>query len=429
MKKYLVVVVVLVFVLLTGCSCKHKWADADCYTAKKCELCGLTEGDPLQHSWTDADCYKAKTCELCGLTEGDPRQHVWINADCTTAKTCRRCGLTQGEPLGHIMQAATCDKASTCKRCKETQGKALGHTWEEATYQTPKTCTRCGTTVGEPKNIFEENSISPSGESTYQRGFFVDYYTPEEYVNLYKMAEGLSATPKVAISESLFIAHQYFATYNTTEDKYVIMNAQGDIVRDYGDNSWPADRTRFEKMGSYAFVPILGNPATFEIIDEDGNLISMFSPGKDNYSIEYVCELGENYHIFAIYLNGNYVLRLLSPAGEIYGIKWPTRGLSYSMYDFQKELANGTIVIGSISEDLFYALYKNSRNKTYAFYFNIFGERVIDLSSDQTNYHIYQMGDFEKGYAKIYFRGADSKNYSAVIDKSGQFIGEPVKEG
>ena len=40
----------LCILALTGCSCKHTWAEADCVTARTCTSCHATEGEPLGHT-------------------------------------------------------------------------------------------------------------------------------------------------------------------------------------------------------------------------------------------------------------------------------------------------------------------------------------------------------------------------------------------
>lgn len=426
-KLILMLAVVLCILSLTACCFSHKWSNATCTEVPSCIACGKPQkgGMPLGHSWTDATCTTAKTCTTCASTEGKPLGHSWTDATCTTAKTCTICAYSEGSPLGHSWTAATCEKASTCTRCQATEGDALGHAWKAATYTQPQTCSQCGLTAGEPKNIFEENSISPLGESVYNNSF-AEYFSAEEYVSLYKTLEALSITPKLAINETLFIAYQYFATYNTTEEHYLLMDVSGNILRDYGDNGWPAVSTSLEKMGNYSFIPLLGNPATFELIDEKGNLISIFEAGNQNHSIEYVCSLGSDYHVFIVYLSGSFRTYLLSPQGEICFVRWPSNSMPYTA-DLENEMEKGKLVIGNVSEGLFSLWYKGIF-ETHAFYFDISGERIIDLSSGQTNYHIRKMGAFEDGQAKIHLTGADGKEYSAIIDTAGQFVSEPEIE-
>ena len=109
---------------LTGCLCRHEWAEATCDAPSTCTKCGKTEGEPLGHMWTEANC--------------------------TEAKSCTRCGTVEGEPLGHDWTEADCENAAVCNRCAVTEGEALGHDWQDATTEAPKTCSRCALTEGEP---------------------------------------------------------------------------------------------------------------------------------------------------------------------------------------------------------------------------------------------------------------------------------------
>jgi len=86
--------------------------------------------------------------------------HKWIEATCTAAKKCDNCGTVEGDPLGHAWKDATCDTPRSCTRCSETDGSALGHAFGEKTVSVEPTCsaegkaigscTRCGKEVTEP---------------------------------------------------------------------------------------------------------------------------------------------------------------------------------------------------------------------------------------------------------------------------------------
>lgn len=138
----------LLTVLLTGCSCNHEWEEATCTEPKTCTLCSETEGEPLGHIWKEATCTEAKTCEVCGETEGKALGHTWKEATCTLAKECSVCGKIEGSELGHDPEGVTCTEAGTCKRCGKSI-PAAGHKWKEATCTEPKTCSVCGTVEGE----------------------------------------------------------------------------------------------------------------------------------------------------------------------------------------------------------------------------------------------------------------------------------------
>lgn len=77
MKKSIALITCLLTVLscLAGCACKHSWIDATCTEAAVCELCGLTEGEPLGHQEVAAESsydfialteQTGTVCEACG---------------------------------------------------------------------------------------------------------------------------------------------------------------------------------------------------------------------------------------------------------------------------------------------------------------------------------------------------------------------------
>ena len=113
-KRLTLLVLVLIFALaLSACGCKHStWIKADCETAKTCDDCGKTEGEPLGHNWKEATCDTGKTCENCGRVEGAALGHSWLDATTEAPKTCENCGLTEGERIitdERFTTAATAD--------------------------------------------------------------------------------------------------------------------------------------------------------------------------------------------------------------------------------------------------------------------------------------------------------------------------------
>ena len=77
MKKWLILIsMLLVIFILSGCGCDHEWIEANCVQAKTCALCEKIDGEPLGHSWTDATCTTAQTCTRCAATEGAPLPHT-----------------------------------------------------------------------------------------------------------------------------------------------------------------------------------------------------------------------------------------------------------------------------------------------------------------------------------------------------------------
>ncbi len=123
MKKTLSILVMIVMLLslLSGCSCEHQWKEANCKAPKTCSVCGETEGELGDHSWEDATCDTPKICKLCAKTEGEVLPHSWEDATTETPKTCKLCGKTEGNRI-HV------DERFKTENCKELFG-----TWK-ATY-------------------------------------------------------------------------------------------------------------------------------------------------------------------------------------------------------------------------------------------------------------------------------------------------------
>ena len=116
---------ILLCLLLTGCSCKHEWNAATCTTPKTCSLCQETEGDALGHTWVDASCEAPKTCSVCKATEGEALGHTWVEATCESPKTCSVCAKTEGEPAEHTWVDATTETPKTCSACQKTEGERI----------------------------------------------------------------------------------------------------------------------------------------------------------------------------------------------------------------------------------------------------------------------------------------------------------------
>lgn len=65
-------------------------------------------------------------------------------------------------------------------------------------------------------------------------------------------------------------------------------------------------------------------------------------------------------------------------------------------------------------------------NVTCAYYCDIYGNIIINLSSDITNFHILELSEFSGGQATIKLWGADNCRYVAIIDENGEFVKEPT---
>ena len=62
---------------------------------------------------------------LAMLFTGCCKHEVWTDANCTTPKTCVECGETEGTALGHIWQPRNTEVPETCSRCGETRGERI----------------------------------------------------------------------------------------------------------------------------------------------------------------------------------------------------------------------------------------------------------------------------------------------------------------
>ena len=126
MRKYLPLLLVLACMLiLSGCGCEHQWMDIAGGHGQICAFCDETQN-------TDEPC-------------------TWAEASCLEAKRCTVCGVTEGEALGHLFDesAPDCENPKRCGRCGAAEGEAKPHNWVEATTEAPKTCLDCGMTEGE----------------------------------------------------------------------------------------------------------------------------------------------------------------------------------------------------------------------------------------------------------------------------------------
>ena len=126
MKKYLLLLLAFACLLmLSGCGCEHQWMNIAGGHGQICVSCDETQN-------TDEPC-------------------TWEEASCLVAKKCTVCGATDGEALGHLFDesAPDCENPKHCGRCGAAEGEAKPHNWVEATTEAPKTCLDCGMTEGE----------------------------------------------------------------------------------------------------------------------------------------------------------------------------------------------------------------------------------------------------------------------------------------
>ena len=271
------------------------------------------------------------------------------------------------------------------------------------------------------ENDIDIDSYYSVGASSYrfEKDFFNQYLTAKEYIDICTELKKYNAVPLIALGKSVFVVKQDFSTYDTREINYSIMNSSGKILKDYGNNSWVDKGVR---MGDFTFLYTKGNPATFDVVNNQGVVVNTFDNCTSNQILEHFYDFGDGNHLFLTVLSGNYELYLLKPNGEINII---SNYFDLDIY-YLSLIKDDAVEIGNICEDKFSFLY-SSGGISRAFYFNIDSKRGLDFSSDEKRYKVYELGDFENGQAQIKFTGVDYESYLAVIDAEGNFIGEPKK--
>jgi len=83
-----VLCLMLLPLMLTGCSCEHEWRASTCLAPRTCIHCGETQGKVRAHDWGSTACNAPEPCTVCGTMEGMELTHEW-QEDC---KICIHCG-------------------------------------------------------------------------------------------------------------------------------------------------------------------------------------------------------------------------------------------------------------------------------------------------------------------------------------------------
>lgn len=280
--------------------------------------------------------------------------------------------------------------------------------------------------------------LSESGLAEYEIETYLDsfreFFSPEEYLNIYEIAKSKSANPKLCVTNFLFVAELDLSTYNTRDTKGVLMDTTGNIVRECN--------LFFDvpvALGDFVFLKTSDNPATFDILNSSGETISTFvSELHESYStLRPLLELNDGYALFTLHKTNDEFIRalfIIQPSGDCYKVHWPDLYKEPSLPE--SDVEGGYLFVGNASEGLIAILDKHATlrlpNSDYrcgscAFYCDIKGDLAIDLSTAAVNYEVYRMTDFSNGMADIKFIGADNKVYSATIDKNGDFVSGPTR--
>ena len=64
---FMVCLLSLIGLLLTGCSCEHEWQRSTCQAPRTCIKCGETEGKIRAHEGGNTACHTPEGCIICGI--------------------------------------------------------------------------------------------------------------------------------------------------------------------------------------------------------------------------------------------------------------------------------------------------------------------------------------------------------------------------
>ncbi len=269
------------------------------------------------------------------------------------------------------------------------------------------------------EDLFKNFEISENDEYAYERSFN-KAFTPEQYVNLISNLKTLmkeqSIEPLYMISKDLLFVKRTINTYDKFEEAIAIVNTNGEIVLDWNTDYGDYDIQIRAKCGDYFFAIKKGYGYGLfdcDVINKEGKIITTLQCSEKRYDI------GNGYIFFSLGADCGHIM---DSSGKVVDLQYKSVIPSYC------QKSNGALdndeEIGKISEGLFFGFSKGNVN-TVAYYYNTNGEVVIDLSTQAVNFEVTKLSDFANGKANIEFIGANGKNYTAVIDKTGEFIGEP----
>ena len=237
-----------------------------------------------------------------------------------------------------------------------------------------KTETSTETTTESTTEDFFEN-YDYFYERTYYHGHFDDYFTPEEFMELSLMLKEKSFEPQMNINKEYLIVRTGGEFVDTTfVYDYLIVNVNGDVIRNYGNSGWVAEEPL--KIGDFYFIKLQGVPSKYELIDKNAEVVSIVESNSRDHamSLRYFRDLGDRYHLFYTASKGQFWVYILHPNGEYYFIPMIKRAfLGYS--DFSQSFENGDAEIGRISNDLYYFTFILGKSKQ-TWYFNSLGEPV-----------------------------------------------------
>ncbi len=273
-----------------------------------------------------------------------------------------------------------------------------------------------------PKKPFDGLNVSENAQKAYNMSF-KDDYTPEEYsilIDLLKEStKEESLEPVYMINKNLLFVQRIIDTYDKHEESVAVIDTNGKIIQNWNADWGVYDIQYRAKCGEYFFIIKKGyiyNTYDCDVVNQEGEIISEVHCKGERYDI------GSGYVFFS--LGGDFG-NIMTPTGEVIELNYKSVYPSYC--DHSGSLVEGKDEIGKVSEGLFYGFSKGNNN-TVAYYYNTQGEVVIDLSTQAVNFEVTKLSDFSNGQATIEFIGANGKDYTAIIDKTGNFVGEPMEK-
>lgn len=277
------------------------------------------------------------------------------------------------------------------------------------------------TIMSEP-NAFDDDNISDELISIYWKEF-AKFYSIEEYIELCNISIQISAVPETAVNSNLFLAVRDLSTYNKIEKNALLLNTAGEIIREYEDTEESEYLTYIPstyKIGKYSIVSTNASVFEMDVFNDSGDFVGAY-PVTEGI-IDVIFAIGDEYYVFVPKNSRTHCLQMIQPTGDIYYVD--TDYYNNPPYD---DLLNGNVAVGKMSESMFSLRYEYILD-TYAYYFDIYGDVVIDLSEEVVNFEVLELGEFSNGQAVIKFKGADLKVYTGIINTYGEFITPPKSE-
>ena len=139
----LILFLLLTLLALFSCGeCEHDFSEANCLEAKKCTLCGISEGSPLGHNFSEATCTAPRTCTECGAVEGEPIAHSFGMWTVKIAATCTSDGVRERVCECGEKESAVIPSSHSIKHVEAKAPDCKGVGWDAYEY-----CTNCDYTT------------------------------------------------------------------------------------------------------------------------------------------------------------------------------------------------------------------------------------------------------------------------------------------